>query len=287
MAGTVELSRLLTDASKILQQAKVENPELDAELLLQHVTGFTRTHIFLYPEQEITRQQQDTFNDCLKKRCQRIPLHYITGSREFWSLDFHVCPDVLIPRPETEFLLSHLFATCPALASDAYVLDMCTGSGIIAIVCAKELGCKTLGVDLSQNALAIAQKNIDRHSLQNRVSLICSNLFTALRRQRQYDVIVSNPPYIVDDQILRLDPEVAAHEPRMALAGGADGLDFVRDIAKSTPDFLTPGGHLFVEIGADQGQAVSEIFSAKAAYINIQIVEDWSGRPRVLQAQVT
>ncbi len=223
----------------------------------------------------------------LDRRCLREPLQYIFGSLEFWSREFAVSPDVLVPRPETEFLLEHALAMVrqgsgpPRLA-----LDLCTGSGIIAVILALELSCPVLAVDCSPAALAVARRNVLRHRVGDRVMLFCADLFSALPTRPCLDLVLSNPPYVAERELETLEPEVRQWEPRIALAGGPDGLDVIRRIAAGCAACLRPGGWLFMEIGYDQGQAVSDLFSSPGlGFVDVAVLPDLGGRPRVLQAR--
>lgn len=283
----MRIDELLTVATRQLEQAGVDNPALDARLLLQHLSAMTRSELVLHGDRAVGLQIVDQYRQLVAHRCRRIPLQHLTGSQEFWSLDFIVSPAVLIPRPETEFLLEHALATC-ADGNIEHALDMCTGSGVIAVVLARELGCPVTAVDVSQASLAIAAANVARHGVADQVTLVCSDLFAGLNPERQFDLIVSNPPYIADAVIAQLEPEVALSEPRLALSGGPGGLDSLARIARAAALFLRPGGWLFAEIGADQREAVLALFTApERRYGEVAVVNDWAGRPRVVQARCT
>lgn len=280
----MKFSDLLEEASHRLQQAGIEEYVLDARLLLQFVTHLSRSELFLSAEKVLDPVVCDDFLSLIEQRCQRIPLHYITGVREFWSLDFHVSPAVLVPRPETEFLLDHVLASVDVEKSSYRAMDMCTGSGVIAVVLALELGCSVTAIDISPLALAVAAQNIVSHSCGHLVQLITSDFFAALQPCTGFDLIVCNPPYISDNDILSLQPEVNQFEPMLALSGGSTGLECIKQIIYQAKNHLVPGGQIFFEIGADQGQQVNELFTAAGDYENIAIVPDWSGRDRVAKA---
>ena len=275
---------LLEEATHRLQKAGIEEYILDARLLLQFVSHLSRSELFLAGDQNLGSAVQDKYWSLIDKRCQRIPLHYITGVREFWSLDFHVSPSVLVPRPETEFLLDHVLASPELKKSSCRAMDMCTGSGVIGVVLALELGCSVTAIDISPLALTVAAKNIDTHSCGHLVQLVASDFFTALQSAARFDLIVCNPPYISDNDILSLQPEVRQFEPILALSGGSTGLDCIKKVIYQAKKHLAPGGQIFFEIGADQGQKVSEIFKAAGDYTKIAIIPDWSGRDRVAKA---
>jgi len=276
---------LLAEAANELARAGVEQPELDARLLLQHVTGLTRSQLLLAGGEPVDEPAAGSFRRIIQQRAQRIPLQYLSGSQEFWSLDFKVSPAVLIPRPETEFLLEQVVRTC-AGTDVTTALDLCTGSGVIAVVLAKELHCKVVAVDISPAALAIAACNISRHGMTEHIQLVCGDLLTPLDRNRPFDLLVSNPPYVAEEEIDRLQPEVGQAEPRLALSGGPGGMQCLERIAADAFAYLRPGGWVFVEIGADQGEAVMALFGSKtSSYDQVGVINDWTGRPRVLQAR--
>lgn len=281
----MRIDELLADASRRLQQAGVENSQLDARLLFQHLSAMSRSELVLHGDRPVDQSMRRQYDRLVEQRGQRIPLQHLIGSQEFWSLDFIVSDAVLIPRPETEFLLERVLATCRGIAVGR-ALDMCAGSGVIAVVLARELACPVTAVDLSPASLAIAAANIARHGVADRVDLVCSDLFAGLIPGQQYDLIVSNPPYIVDADIDGLEPEVARFEPRLALSGGATGLDCIARIVATAESFLRPGGWLFLEIGADQHDSVHALLTApERRYSDVAVLNDWAGRARVARAR--
>jgi len=281
----MRIDDLLAEAADELARAGVEQPKLDARLLLQHVTGHTRSHLVLHGGEPANERVVSDFRRIIGQRGQRIPLQYLTGSQEFWSLEFKVSPTVLIPRPETEFLLEQVVRNC-AGTGVARALDLCTGSGVIAVVLAKELDCSVVAVDISPEALAIAANNITRHGVADHIQLVCGDLLTPLDRSHPFDLLVSNPPYVAEEEIDQLQPEVGLAEPRLALSGGPGGMQCIERIAAEASVFLRPGGWLFMEIGADQGPAVATLFGSKTtSYDQAGVINDWTGRPRVLQAR--
>jgi release factor glutamine methyltransferase len=282
----MNIDDLLAAGALQLARAGIEDADLDARLLFQHLTTMTRSQMVLHGRQSVDDWTIEQYRQLVLQRSQRIPLQYLTGSQEFWSLDFLVSPAVLIPRPETEFLLERVVAACPPGSGISSCLDLCTGSGVIAVILAKELGCPVTAVDLSEAALAIAAKNLNRHGVTHQVTLVCGDLFAALNKRQKFDLIVSNPPYIADEQIGQLEPEVRAAEPYLALSGGPTGLGMIERIAAEAAGYLHPGGWIFLEIGADQKNAVEALFKAWH-YDEVRVIDDWAGRPRVLQARYT
>jgi len=282
----MHIDELLSAAARQLARAGVCEAVLEARLLFQHLSGLNRSQLVLHCQQSVDVGMAARYQQLVAQRSQRIPLQHLTGVQEFWSLDFIVSPAVLIPRPETEFLLEQALAVFSSGRCCSQALDMCTGSGVIAVVLAKELNCPVIGVDISTPALAVALENLRRHQVTDRVRLICSDLFAGLDPNCKFDLIVSNPPYIADAEIRQLEPEVARAEPLLALSGGASGLVVIERIAVEAQKFLQPGGLILLEIGADQKKAVTALFgSPEYRYEQVRIIDDWSGRPRVLQAK--
>jgi release factor glutamine methyltransferase len=286
--NTILVHQLLTAATTSLSQAGIEDSRLEAELFLRHFLGVSRSKLFLLHDQPVTDETERRFGELLRRRCQREPLQYIIGSCEFWSLEFFVSPAVLIPRPETEFLLDHCFSTLQQNASGQpqRILDLCTGSGVIAVVLTKEFPrSEVIATDFSQEALGVACKNISHHDLNERVHLLRADLLTAFSRTPLFDLIVTNPPYVKADDIPTLEPEVRDWEPHLALSGGNTGLNCVTKICADAKPLLQPGGWLFMEIGSDIGQEVEQIFLEAGGYDQVKVVPDWAGQPRVLQAR--
>ncbi|NOQ46831.1 MAG: peptide chain release factor N(5)-glutamine methyltransferase, partial [Desulfobulbaceae bacterium] len=251
------VAALLELAAGKLKLAGIAEARIEAGLLLQDVSGMSRSQLFLHGDSVLPEEKVKVFMQMLDRRCRREPLQYITGIREFWSREFLVSSAVLVPRPETEFLLEHvLFTLRENDVQCGRIIDMCTGSGVIGIVLAHELGAQVLAVDLSKEALQVAGKNIKKHHLEENVSLLCSDLFSGLAGEQFFDLIVSNPPYIADHAVKQLDPEVRDWEPRLALSGGRDGLVAIRRIVHDAANYLRSGGWLFVEIGADQKEGI-------------------------------
>ncbi|MDH3328730.1 MAG: peptide chain release factor N(5)-glutamine methyltransferase [Desulfobulbaceae bacterium] len=285
----MQLAQFYQDTIKKFSQAGIEDARSDTVHLLCFCLGLTRTQLFLHSANEINDRQLQRCRELVCRRLAREPLHYITGTREFWSLEFQVSPAVLIPRPETEFLLEQVLKTLDQTGyKGGTILDMCTGSGVISVVLALELAAsRVIAVDRSEEALCIAAANIARHKKKNEISLVCSDLFSALSPHCGFELIVANPPYIAVTEFADLQPEVQKWEPETALAGGSEGLDVIEKLADHVFEYLVPGGWLFIEIGADQKESVYAIFAGHAsdAYECVEIINDWSERPRVLKAR--
>ena len=270
--------------------AGIDSARLDAELLLGCALGVSREELILAAAKNLSVAESYRYEDFLVRRLNREPLAYITGRQEFWSLDFLVSGDVLVPRPETEMLvesaLSHLAeATNSELPR---ILELGTGSGAIAVALATELPqAQIVATEISPAALAIARRNASRNGVFDAIRFLEGDLFSALAEdlENYFDLIISNPPYIPRDQVSKLDAEVSRWEPRAALDGGVDGLDFYRRIAEQAPAYLRQYGAVAVEIGAAMGAVVSALFRNRAAYVDTQVHQDYSGRDRVVLAR--
>jgi release factor glutamine methyltransferase len=241
-----------------------------------------RAELFLHGDRNITSQEKSRFLDMLEQRIQGRPMQYILGRTSFWSRDFHVTPDVLIPRPETEFVLEQALAvirSCWPDASGLCLLDLGTGSGVIADVLAGELDCSVVGVDISRPALCVAEHNIAEHGLIDRVSLLCADMFSAFAPETRFDAIVANLPYVETDCRDQLDSEVIGFEPGLALFAGRDGLDCYRRCIAEAGEFLVRGGWLMLEIGAAQKEAIERLFAGHG-FVDIAVRADYGGLPR-------
>uniref|UniRef100_UPI004057C31D peptide chain release factor N(5)-glutamine methyltransferase n=1 Tax=Candidatus Electrothrix sp. TaxID=2170559 RepID=UPI004057C31D len=284
----VSVHQLLIAATRSLAEARIEDSGLEAELLLRHCLSVSRSKLFLLHDHAVEEEVERRFQQLLQRRCQREPLQYIMGNCEFWSLDFLVSPAALIPRPETEFLLEHCFSTLQQNKAEnpQRILDLCTGSGIIASVLAKEFPQSTvIASDCSEQALGVARHNIFRHKLEKQVHVVRADLLNSFPCSPIFDLIVTNPPYVKALDIPELEPEVRDWEPHLALCGGNSGLKSITRICQDALPLLQPGGWLFMEIGADIGQETEQIFLEAGGYKLVSVVADWAGRPRVLQAQ--
>ncbi|MFH1019183.1 MAG: peptide chain release factor N(5)-glutamine methyltransferase [Pseudomonadota bacterium] len=281
------LKKLYRESVQRLVDAGVAEPEVEAALLLGHVLSYSRTQFFLAMEQEISPQHLALFNTLLSRRLFREPLAYITGEQEFWSLPFSVSRKVLIPRPETEELLEKIFATVREVGLPfGPVLDLGVGSGAITVVLARELPERLVfGVDLSLAALGVAGENIVRHQVRPRTFLLNGDWLAAIKQERRFALVVSNPPYIAATTLDTLQPEVRDFEPHRALNGGADGLSGIRALAAQVHPVMLAGGLFFMEIGADQQEAVLKIFSSFPEYDRLQVHSDLAGLPRIFQAR--
>lgn len=254
-----------------------DSPQLDAELLLAHVLAGDRSHLRAHPDAELTATAAADFERLVDARVRGEPVAYLTGKREFWSLEMRVTPATLIPRPETELLVEQVLAVIPSGAATE-VLDLGTGSGAVALAVAKERPrCRITAIDISSAALAVARENAAALALAN-VELLQGNWFAPLTGRR-FHIIVSNPPYVGAS-----DPHLQEgdlrFEPRQALASGEDGLQDIRRIIVGAPRHLFEGGHLFLEHGYGQGALVRDLLQA-AGFAGVRSVRDFAGHERV------
>lgn len=274
--------------AKRLQQADIEDAELESALLVGHLLQLSRAQVFL-DESEVSDGIVQRFEQALNRRLNREPLAYILGEQEFWSLPFYVNSNVLIPRPETELLLETALQALRGESRDptsVRVLDMGTGSGVIAIVLALELPDALVStLDISLAAQLVARKNAERHGVLSRIAFITSDWLAAIRRQPLFDLVVTNPPYVARESFAALQPEVSRFEPRLALDGGRNGVDVMCRFAGDLAVVLRPGGHFLMEIGADQSHFVTDLFSSFSEFTGLTVYEDYAGLPRIFHAR--
>lgn len=284
---SLTLDLLLTEGVKVLTEAGIEEATLDARYLLFEVFHTDMTHFLLdrgrgISEDDQVLDQVKQYRLMIEKRSQRIPLQHITGSREFMGLEFYVNEHVLIPRQDTETLVELILKDYKG--RKPVILDMCTGSGCIAISLSKIGGFDGVtAVDLSKEALKVAKRNADVLLGPGRITLIESDLFQAIEPKSRFDIIVSNPPYIPTEIIKELQPEVRNFEPMLALDGREDGLFFYRQLVSEGRRFLNPGGSIYFEIGYDQAESVSALLE-DAGFAEIRVVKDAAGLDRVVCA---
>ena len=301
------MSRLrdwLKAAAARLETAGVDNAAGDAFALLEKVSGLDRTAYYLHSEDVLSEAQEAALEELLVRRERREPLQHILGEWDFYGLTLKVGPQALIPRQDTELLAETALAilkekresagkavsgaeSCPgSLPGNAVrVLDLCTGSGCVALAVAAHAPAVTVtATDISADALALAQENARRLGLTGRVRFACGDGFTALEETARFDLICCNPPYIPSGEIAGLAPEVREYDPLSALDGGADGLVFYRRIAAQAPRYLKEGGWLLLEIGFDQGDAVSGLLR-NAGFSAVTVLQDLGGRDRVVRGR--
>jgi len=281
--GATILKVLLEEASERLRAAGVDSPRLDAELLLAFAAGVTREALFANSI-VIDDALRDRYATLIAQRASRMPLAYIVGRREFYSMELEVSPEVLIPRSETEVLVT---AALDVVASRpvARVLDLATGSGAIALaIAANAPNARVTATDVSAPALAIAARNAIHHGFDRRVEFRLADCWEVLDdgdALGSFDLIVANPPYVRNDEISSLVPEIRGFEPHLALAGGPDGLDFYRRIIDGAREHLAPDGTVMVEVGEGQAGDVATFFRARG-YDNLALLKDFANIQRVV-----
>jgi len=274
------IQKALQSASQVLRGAGVPDPDIDASFLLANATGMSRMNLGLCGMQELTQEQEQRFSSLLFSRAARTPLQYLLGEQCFLGLSIKVDERVLIPRPETETLCETAIRFIRTLSSPA-VLDLCTGSGAIAIALKHECPlARVTAVDISKDAICLAKSNADKNDMA--IRLLSGDLFEPVLGER-FDCIVSNPPYIASGECCLVQAEVR-QEPLIALDGGTDGMDFYRRIAAEASSYLLPEGLLCLEIDESQSESVMCILAATKCYQQVSVHPDLSGAPRVVCA---
>jgi release factor glutamine methyltransferase len=277
----ITLVKAWKSAQARLAAAGIDQPSIDARLMLEAAAGVSRMDILTDPYRELTPDEEQAFDAYLARRERREPVSHILGRKGFWKIMVGVTRDVLTPRADTETVVEVALAAFPAPAQPISILDLGVGSGAILLaILADRPAAKGLGVDISDEALAIARENAANLDLNTRCALLRGD-WTAGLADENFDLVVANPPYIPSADIETLDPEVRDHEPRLALDGGPDGLDAYRLLAPEILRVLKPGGVFTVEIGYDQARAVEALFRDAGA-LNVQTVKDLGDRDRVV-----
>lgn len=276
------ISDALKSATAVLREAGIDSPQADAEMLIAFALSTSRIEVIVHPERQLTEIEREKIRFLISERARRFPMAYLTGVREFWSFELDVTPAVLIPRQETEILVESVIKHFEG--KTAAIADIGAGSGAICIALAKELPeAGVYATEVSREAMEVAQRNVDKHQLGDRVSLLYGDLLHPLEEaglKGRLNAVVSNPPYIPSGEIDGLQPEVR-FEPRGALDGGPDGLDVIRRLLRESPEYLVPGGMFFTEIGFDQGEAVKEL-AVRAGFRDVSVVKDLAGLDRVV-----
>jgi release factor glutamine methyltransferase len=318
------VGRIIDWTTQHLKKHGSETPRLDAEILLAHARGCTRIQLYVDYTAPLTDAQRGAMRALVHRRAQAEPVAYLVGRREFFGLDFRVTPAVLIPRPETETLVLELItaarkrgglaapgqtasgstapgntargdgapladASTPAASGDSAplrILDLCTGSGCIAVASAVNLpGVRTTAVDLSAEALEIARQNANAHHVADRIRFLAGDLFSPLGAEETFDFIASNPPYVPDGEMATLPADIRLHEPHLALRAGPRGLDVIERLIAGAGGHLAPGGLLLIEISPEQSPEVAARLEAEPALEAVRVLKDTAGRPRVVLAR--
>ncbi len=304
---SLTLKEMIAIGENQLINAGIMNPKVDAELLYMDMRGVDRTRLFMEWSKEIDEDTCNQYFELVDRRGAREPLQYITGTQEFMGLDFAVDKNVLIPRPETEFMVEHALKIILGKVSGGSaeeetagerdllgripprkkwnVLDLCCGSGAIGVTIAHRCaGAKVTATDSSEAAVEVAKKNAAK--ARTKVRFKTGDLLGAVKAKKQFDMIISNPPYVPTHMIPILQEEVKKYEPLTALDGGEDGLDFYRRIISEAPAYMKSGGVLILETGHDQGKAIEDLIRAESAYEDCMIIKDYNKHDRVCIALV-
>ena len=268
----------------ILKTNNVTEPNIKSRLIMQFVLNKPREYLVVYDKEKLTLRQEVNYFKAIKKLCNGIPIQHITNRQEFMKMTFYVDENVLIPRQDTEILVEEVVKIAKKINAKK-ILDLCTGSGAIAISLAKYIDKSNItAVDISSKALNVAKLNAKNNEVEDRITFVESDLFENLKKEK-YDIIVSNPPYIKKEVLKKLDKEVQK-EPKLALDGGYDGLDFYRKIIKNADEYLKFNGYLCFEIGYDQKEDVENLLKEQEKYANITCKKDLCDNDRVVTAKL-
>jgi release factor glutamine methyltransferase len=286
---TWTIQKLLNWVTEYLTAKGIEAPRLSAELLLSHVLGLKRIELYTQFDKEVAPEQRDLLRGLVRRAGLNEPVAYLTGKTEFYSLELEIARDCMIPRPETELLVQRAVEFLRMRDGPQFVCDLCTGSGCIAVAIARNFSAaRIVATDISDAALAVASRNVEKYQLSERITLLCGDLFEPLIQPLdvgKFDLIVCNPPYVSTAEYDNLDKNVKDYEPRLALHAGADGLDVYRRIVEKIDQFLKPGAGLMLEIGYAQGPAVRGLLEEAGAFGEIKIEKDYHDNDRIVTAK--
>lgn len=278
------IGRLLDWTATFLAKKGSEFPRLDTEVLLAQALGCRRIELYTRYDEVVPEEARNRFRSFVRQRIEGCPVAYLVGRKEFFGLEFEVGPAVLIPRPDSEFVVMECLRLAKGM-SQPRILDLGTGSGNLAVSVAHECAAATVtAIDLSPDALAIAARNAAKHGVAQRIRFLGGNWFGPIPAGERFDFILSNPPYIPREELSKLPVGVRDYEPHLALDGGAGGFQALDQIVQQAPDFLETGGHLIVEIGSPQEEPVRKRLSALPGFDLSPTIYDYSRHPRVLRA---
>jgi release factor glutamine methyltransferase len=273
-----------------LKDSGVDSPKLDAEVLLMHSLNTDRINLHLISDKILNVKEREIYKGCIERRLKREPVAYIMGHKEFMSLDFKLTKAVLVPRPETEILVEETlreYAKKKDKSNSIRILELGTGSGIIAVSLAKEIKHITLvSTDISLEIIKVAVENAHLHKVNDKITFFVGRYLQGIKQKgNQFDFIVSNPPYLSKSDWESAQPEIREHEPPDSFLGGEDGMDFYRTIITDTSNLLSEDGCLILEVGIGQAEIVSDMIKKTASYSRVKLIEDLSGIKRVVKAQ--
>ena len=285
------IGELLKVSADYLKQKGIDSPRLSAEILLAHQLHLTRVKLYLQYDQPLSEQEVEGYRALIRRRLSREPIQYITGTQEFWSMEFIVNPSVLIPRPETEVLVEQavsLLKENPNLGEEGVnLLDLATGCGALAVALACEF-VKALiyATDLSEEALRVARRNAERHGVKDRIDFRSGDLFAPFAgKGARFHMILSNPPYIPSEAFETLSPEVREHEPRSALDGREQGMTYITRILREAAGYLVPGGWILMEMDPEQTLKAIRVIEETGQFTEHRRIQDYTHRYRVVLAR--
>ena len=278
----MNIEEILKKEINNLKKNNIENSTLKAKILLANILKVKKEYLLIHSEEQVKQEDKIKYENCIKELIKGKPLQYITNKQEFMGLNFYVDENVLIPQPDTEILVEKAIEIAETTQKNK-ILDMCTGSGCIAISLAKKINnAQITAVDISNSALNVANKNAINNNVENKIKFINSDMFNNI--EEKFDIIVSNPPYIETETINKLEIEVQ-NEPHVALDGGIDGLKFYKIIANNAFEYLNENGYLLLEIGYNQQESVTQLLQDTGKYKNIETIKDLGGNYRVVIAR--
>jgi release factor glutamine methyltransferase len=283
------IGKLLNWITERFGQRGIESPRLSAELLLSGVLVMKRIELYTQFDKVAGSKQLDELRGLVERAGKGEPIAYLVGKTEFYSLELEITPDCMIPRPETELLVERAIEFLRTRSGNQFVCDLCTGSGCVAVAIARNFpNARIIATDICDEALAVADENVKKHQLKNKITLLCGDLFdpviTGLDVEK-FDLIVCNPPYVSAPEFEKLERGVRDYEPRVALFAGEDGLDIYRRICEKVDEFLKPDGALMLEVGYRQGQAVKELLEKTGRLSEITVEKDMHDNDRVVTAK--
>lgn len=282
------IGRLLQWTTEYLRQRGSSTPRLDAEVLLAHALGWQRIELYTRYDEEPNEAVRGKFRELVRRRAAGEPVAYLVGGREFFSLWFEVSPAVLVPRPETELVVAAVLdiAKTPLAQETIEICDVGTGSGIIAICVAKFLpGARVTAIDISADALEVAARNAAFHGVNNRIKFVHGNLFEPLPPDKRFDIIASNPPYVREDEVPQLAPDIRLFEPLSALVAGREGTEVIASLVDQAPGRLNPRGWLVCEISPQLSEPVARLVGSSQELELVEIRKDLARLPRVVVAR--
>ncbi len=273
-----------------LENSGVDSPNLDAEVLLMHSLNIDRIKLHLISDKILNAKEREIYKDCIERRSKGEPVAYITGHKEFMSLDFKLTKAVLVPRPETEILVEETlreYTKKKDKSNSIRILELGTGSGIIAVSLAKEIKHVTLvATDISLEIIKVAEENAHLHKVNDKIIFFLGRYLQGIKQKKnRFDFILSNPPYLSKSDWESAQPEIREHEPPDSLLGGEDGMDFYRTIIPDTSNLLSEDGCLMLEVGIGQAEIISDMIKKTAGYSKVELIKDLSGIKRVVKAQ--